>query len=191
MSDLPVALFVRAEPAHGGMTAYAVWTVGGDHHGQVEQFPTQNRSYWRAWRHPSTGQIPVVCSACGAPRRFARRRDAAAALLAHNNAYQPVHAALVLATAALRLLTTCDHGEQQPGTCLDCEPLEPLVQVALDALPLLCPNLSDHADALGYALGLVATAAGAAGDSELNQLATALRHATTGSARRGTTRPAG
>jgi hypothetical protein len=59
---------------------------------------------------------PILCQACGAARRFLHRRAAAAAaLLGHNDAFQMERAALVLATAALRLLTLCDHGEQQPG----------------------------------------------------------------------------
>jgi hypothetical protein len=176
LSDLLTARFARADPDHGGMTAYKVWTAGGYHHGEVEQFPTQHGSYWRAWRHPPSGRIPVRCQACGAPRRFPRRRDAVAALLGHKDAFQTERAALVLATAALRLLTRCDHGEQQPGTCADCEPLPPLVQVTLDALPRLCPDLSHlSATTLGAALGLVETSTAAERDRDLSQLAGALR----------------
>lgn len=34
MTVLPTVSFVRADPEHGGMTAYAVWTTGGHYHGQ-------------------------------------------------------------------------------------------------------------------------------------------------------------
>jgi hypothetical protein len=152
------------------MTAYAVWAPGGRHHGEVEQFPTQHGSYWRAWRHPPSGRASVLCQACQGPRRFTRRRDAAAALLVAGGNDQADHAALVLATVALRLLTACDHGEQQPGTCPDCEPLPPLVQLALTALPQLYPNLGDiNSAALGDALRLVEASVELDGDlSELS-----------------------
>lgn len=143
MTELGKVRFVRTEPEHGGMTAYTVWTAGGRHHGRVEQFPARYGTYWRAWRHPPSGRIALVCPACRAPRRFTHRRDAGAAMLLPDGVQQPRDAALVLATAALRLLTACDHGEQQPGTCPDCESLPPLVLAALNALPLLCPNLME------------------------------------------------
>jgi hypothetical protein len=179
LTDLAAVSFVRAEPDHGGMTAYAVWTAGGRHHGEVEQFPDRYGSYWRAWRrHPASGRVPVVCQACGAPRRFPRRRGAAAAMLGYERPYQADHAALVLATAALRLLTACDHGEEQPGTCPDCEPVPPLVQVALNALPLLDAKLTDiDPVALRDALRQVEVAAGAHGHRDLSQFAGALRRA--------------
>jgi hypothetical protein len=79
----------RTDPEHGGIAAYAVWSAGGRHHGLVEQFPTVHGTYWRAWRHRIDGfgpHPPVVCKACGAPRRFQRRRDAGVALLAQGKA---------------------------------------------------------------------------------------------------------
>ena len=184
MTVLPTVSFVRADPEHGGMTAYAVWTTGGHYHGQAEQFPTRHDSYWRAWRHSPDGRVRVVCQACGAPRRFPRRRDAVTALLVGEGPHQAEHAALVLVTAALRLLTACDHGEQHPGTCPDCEPLPPLVQIALNGLPLLCPDLTDIDPlALRQALTLVKASCGADGRRDLSQLASALL-------RRGTEAPA-
>jgi hypothetical protein len=107
-------------------------------------------------------------------------QDAAAAWRAgHHDGGCAEHAALVLTAAALRLLVACRHGQDQPGTCAACEPLEPLAYVALGSLALLCPGTAaEDPVALSDALRLAETVAGAHDDRALGKVAAALRMVT-------------
>ncbi len=106
-----------------------------------------------------------------------RDRDTAPPAWLRGHGAGAEHAALVLAAAALRLLTACEHGEDLPGTCPECEPLEPLVYVAMRALPLLCPTAEDPA-ALRQALQVAETVTRAHDGRDLSSIAAALRRAT-------------
>jgi hypothetical protein len=82
---------------------------------------------------------------------------------------------------ALRLLTACDHGEEQPGSCPDGEPLPPLVQLALSALPQLCPTVTDiDSAALDQALAVVEARGGWPTTPNPSKLPTVPRHASAG-----------
>jgi hypothetical protein len=97
----------------------------------------------------------------------------------HDDGSRAEHAALVLAAVALRLLTACGHGEDQPGTCPECEPLEPPAYVAMRALALLCPGAAaEDPGALREALRLAEALAGAHDHRTLGKVAAALRTVT-------------
>jgi hypothetical protein len=138
----------------------------------AELLSHQTQQYRRGYRDGQTDQHP----------RRAARRDLDAEPPAYRSGYddgwRAGHAALTLVTAALRLLTTCDHGEERPGACSHCEPLPPLVYVALNAAPLLCSNLdSDDPVLLRDALVLVEIVTADHDRRDLSQFAAELRHA--------------